>query len=233
MATTLAQSTTVITDCTKNWIINELAGKIIDLNVAGTAPTSQKRWIVSNTANTITVNTIVAGISGTSKYCVYEAETFGIEYQYKIPEKANDGNATGGSTTTLIDTARDWNINQWAGYKMHINAGTGFGSGIITITSNTATTLTYPTQSFTPDVTTSYKIHDCWGLCTAATASVLTETGTKNWQVNGFGGKRVKITAGTGTNGVEAIVQTNTATALTVNTNGLVAGDATTVYAIH
>ena len=36
MATTLAQSTTVIVDATKNWIVNELAGKIIDLNVAGT-----------------------------------------------------------------------------------------------------------------------------------------------------------------------------------------------------
>jgi antirestriction protein len=116
---------------------------------------------------------------------------------------------------------------------MHIKAGTGFASGIITIISNTATTLTYATQSFTPDTTTCYKIHDTWGLCTAATASSLTETSTKNWQVNGFGGKRCKIIAGTGTTGVEAIVQTNTATALTVNTNGLTAGDTTTVYAIH
>ena len=33
MATTLAQSTTVITDATKNWIAGELKGKIIDLNV--------------------------------------------------------------------------------------------------------------------------------------------------------------------------------------------------------
>lgn len=116
---------------------------------------------------------------------------------------------------------------------MHIKAGMGYASGIITIISNTQTTLTYATQTFSPNTTTCYKIHDCWGLCTAATASVLTETTTKNWQVNGFGGKRCKITAGTGTTGVEAIVQTNTATALTVNTNGLTAGDTTTVYAIH
>lgn len=81
----------MIVDSTKNYQVNELAGKIIDLNVAGTAPTSQKRWIVSNTANSITISgTITAGVSGTSKYCIYEAETFGIEYQYKQPEKAND-----------------------------------------------------------------------------------------------------------------------------------------------
>lgn len=116
---------------------------------------------------------------------------------------------------------------------MHVKAGTGFGSGIITIISNTATTLTYATQSFTPNNTTCYVIHDCWGLCTAATASSLTETTTKNWQVNGFGGKRCKITAGTGTTGSEVIVQTNTATVLTVTTNGLVTGDTSTVYAIH
>jgi hypothetical protein len=36
MATTLAQSTTVIADPTKNWQNNELVGKILDLNVAGT-----------------------------------------------------------------------------------------------------------------------------------------------------------------------------------------------------
>ena len=103
----------------------------------------------------------------------------------------------------------------------------------MTIISNTETTLTYATQTFTPDATTRYRIHDCWGLCTAATASSLTETTTKKWQVNGFGGKRCKIIAGTGLNGAEVIVQTNTATALTVTTNGLVAGDTTTVYAIH
>lgn len=115
---------------------------------------------------------------------------------------------------------------------MHIKAGTGFGSGIITITSNTPTTLTYTTQTFTPDDTTCYEIHDTWGLCTAATASVLTETSTKNWIVNQWSGKRTKILAGTGTTGAETIIQTNTATALTVVTNGLTAGDTSTVYAI-
>ena len=234
MATTLAQTTTIIVDVTKNWIANEHAWKILDLNVSGTAPTTQKRWIVSNTPNTLTVQgAITAGVSGTSKYVIYEAETFGIEYQYKQAEKSNDWHASSGSTTTLVDSSKNWNIDQWKNYKMDIIAWTGFASGIITVTGNTETTLSFTAQSFTPDTTTRYRVHDCWGLCTAATASVLTETTTKNWQVNGFGGKRCKITAGTWTTGAETIIQTNTATALTVVTNGLTAGDTSTVYAIH
>ena len=235
MATTLAQTTSIIVDATKNFIPWELKGKIIDLMVAGTAPTSQKRWISDNTANTITTLwTITAAVSGTSKYCIYEAETFGIEYQYKQPEKWNDWHATGtGTTTSLTDNTKNWDIDQWKDYKMHIKAGTGFASGIIIITGNNANTLFFATQPFTPDTTTCYKIHDCWWVCTAATASVLTETTTKRWQVNGFGGKRCKITAGTGTTWAEAIIQTNTINALTVNTNGLTAGDTSTVYAIH
>lgn len=189
--------------------------------------------ISDNTANAITViGTITAGVSGTSKYCIYEPKVFGIDYQYKQTEKDSTGHASSGSTTTLVDSSKNWNIGQWNGYRMSVKAGTGFGSGIITITSNTETTLTYPTQTFTPDDTTCYEIHDTWGICTAATASVLTETGTKNWIVNQWAGKRTKIIAGTGTTGVEAIIQTNTNNALTVNTNGLTAGDTSTVYAI-
>ena len=60
-------------------------------------------------------------------------------------------------------------------------------------------------------------------MATAATASSITETGRKTFGVNYLGGKRVKYVAGTGTSGLEAIVQTNTANVLTVNTNGLVA----------
>ena len=65
-----SQSTTLIVDPTKNWTVNEHKGRIIKLDIAGTAPTSQYRVITSNTATTITVATIVAGVNGTSRYTI-------------------------------------------------------------------------------------------------------------------------------------------------------------------
>ena len=71
----------------------------------------------------------------------------------------HSGYATGGSTTTLIDSSKTWIPGQWVGYKFQIAYGTGRGAEIV-ITANDATTLTYTTQSFTPDSTTKYRIMD-------------------------------------------------------------------------
>jgi hypothetical protein len=110
-----------------------------------------------------------------------------------------------------------------------IQAGTGFASGIISIVSNTATTLTYASQSFTPDATTHYEIADSWGLMTAGSISSITETTTKNWAVNMWAGKRVRVTGGTNPS-QEATISSNTATVLT--TGAITAPDATSTYAI-
>lgn len=229
MAATASQSTTTIVDPTQNWVVNEHAGKLVHLMVAGLTPTSQIRWIVSNTATVLTVATIVAGVNGTSKYVIYDSKIFGVDTQRKPLVERGYGHATGGSTTTLIDSSKNWTPNQWAGYRFRIDAGTGIGSGLVTIISNTETTLTYSTQTFTPDASTFYEIQDGWGLLTASTTSTFTETGTKNWGVNQWAGKRLKLTGGLGL-GQEAAVVSNTATALT--TAVITAGDVTTPYAI-
>src|SRR5579862_3899727 len=45
------------------------------------------------------------------------------------------GAATGGSTTTLVDTSKSWTVNQWAGAKvMDLNAG----GATTTVVSNTS-----------------------------------------------------------------------------------------------
>jgi hypothetical protein len=229
MAVATNQSTTLIVDASKNWTTNEHVGKLVQLNVAGTAPTTQVRWITANTATTLTVATIVAGVNGTSKYVIYDAKAFGADIQYKQPEKGRDGFATGGSTTTLVDSTKNWNVNQWAGYKLRIEAGTGFASGIISVISNTATTLTYSAQAFTPDATTLYEIADSWGLATAGATTTITESTTKNWIVSQWAQKRVRIIAGTNL-AQEATIASNTATVLTVGT--ISAPDATSVYCI-
>lgn len=229
MSASSSQSTTVIVDSSKNWTTNEHVGKLVHLSVAGTAPTAQIRWITANTATTLTVATIVAGVNGTSKYAIYDSKVFGTDNQFKPANMQNWGHASGGSSTTLVDSSRSWIVNCWAGYKLRIESGTGFATGIITIISNTATTLTYASQSFTPDATTHYEIADSWGLMTAGTTTTVTETGTKNWTVNMWAGKRIRITGGTGL-GQELAISSNTATVITMGTGTL--PDTTSTYAI-
>lgn len=229
MVATASQSTTTIVDPTQKWVVNEHAGKLVHLMVAGTAPTSQIRWITSNTATTLTFATITAGVNGTSKYVIYDSKIFGVDTQRKPLFERGYGHASGGSTTTLVDSSKNWTPNQWVGYRFRIDAGTGLGSGLISITSNTETTLTYATQTFTPDATTMYEIQDTWGLLTASTTTSFTESTTKNWAVNQWAGKRYKLTGGLGV-GTEFGITSNTATVLTTATT--TAGDATTPYAI-
>jgi hypothetical protein len=228
MVATASQSVTLIVDPTKSWVTNEHVGRIIQFMVAGQAPTSQSRWILSNTANTITVSTSVAPINGTSKYVIYDSKVFGIDVQRKETGMEPCGWASSGSVTTLVDSTKNWVPNQWAGYAFKIEAGTGYGSGRITITSNTGTTLTYTTQSFTPDATTKYEIADCWGIASAGASNSLTDS-TKNWTANQWAGKRVRYTAGLAS-GNDIAVSSNTLNVLATG-SGLTA-DATTAYAI-
>ncbi len=225
MNNTAAQSTTTIYDPTKNWIVNEHAGRLVQLNVAGTAPATQTRWIISNTATTLTVAAITAAGSGTSKYVIFDSKVFGVDSQNREANQVGWGFATGGSTTTLVDSTKSWVPNQWVNYVFRIEAGTGYGARI-TITSNTETTLTFATQSFTPDATTYYEIADTWGLATTGGTGVVNDT-TKNWPVNFWAGKRVRLTAGS-TQATESTSNSNTANQL-ANTGNT---DATTAYAI-
>jgi hypothetical protein len=228
MTATASQSATTIVDPSKNWVVNEHVGRLVQLNVAGTAPTSQIRWITANTATTLTVASITAGVNGTSKYAIYDSKVFGVDDQRKQSNQKGYGYATSGSTTSLTDSTKNWIPNQWAGYLFKIEAGTGYGSGRISITSNTETTLNFTTQSFTPDTTTKYEIADTWGLMTAGALNSVTETTTKNWTASQWIGKRIRITAGTSL-GQEAAITANTATNITAT---LTAPDATSSYAI-
>jgi hypothetical protein len=79
----------------------------------------------------------------------------------------NVSTATGGSVSTLIDTTKNWTVNQWAGFQCYTTAGSGSGQYLY-ILSNTSNTLTFGIADFvggsTPlstvafDNTTKYKI---------------------------------------------------------------------------
>lgn len=229
MASTSTQSTTLVVDAAANWDVNELVGKSIGIYGAGTIGTLVVRRIASNTATTITLSNSLPGAatSGTSRYLICEAEAIGRDNQFAIANQNTAGAATGGSTTTLIDSSKNWEPGCWTGYRVRIVAGTGLGNEIA-ITANTATTLTYATQTFTPDSTTRYKIMDTFGIATSGSTTTIVDT-TKNWKVNQWAGKRVRITGGA-TQGLELAITSNTATTLTFTATNTM--DATVQYTI-
>lgn len=168
-------STTTLFDCTKNWAVNEHVGKIVQVsNNVLLATSAQQRVIVSNTANSLTWTLAMSAstpANGTYRYVILDRKAFGVEQSSEgIIGGGTEGFATGGSTTTLVDSTKNWQINYFSkviGRKVRIVEGTGVGNEM-TIVSNTATTLTYTTQSFTPDTTTRYEIMETVGMVSAA-----------------------------------------------------------------
>ncbi len=84
---------------------------------------------------------------------------------FPVASQLVSSTATGGSTTTLVDSLQSWGANAFAGDEVIITGGTGTGqSG--TIASNTATTLTLSGSGFSkapgaasavaPDATSTY-----------------------------------------------------------------------------
>jgi hypothetical protein len=147
-----------------------------------------------------------------------------------------NGKATGGSTTTLIDTSigvdrAAWSTNEWAGYWLYITSGTGEGQ-IRQIVSNTSNTLTWTNVGTAPTNTSRYMIlgFDA-GTATSGAASTLTDS-SKSWATNRWSNYAVRILYGTGAGQVRPIAS-NTATALTVAGTWATNPDNTSVYSIQ
>lgn len=82
---------------------------------------------------------------------------------FELSSSRGFGTATGGTSTTLVDTTKNWPTNFWVGSQIRFLAGTGVGQET-TITSNTNNTITFSTTNTangttaTPDTTTVYSI---------------------------------------------------------------------------
>jgi len=121
---------------------------------------------VDSLPRVITEDTVVAVSNGTSSKAV---DMSGIDILASLTFQAQDTNdnqlydsgmATGGTTTTLEDTSKNWATDIFAGGKIFIYSGTGIGE-IHNIGSNTATTITLAgaeTWSVAPDTTSKYVI---------------------------------------------------------------------------
>jgi hypothetical protein len=212
-------TTSLMVDSAANWDSSEHIGKIVEITTSGPTPTSQIRRITANTQTTLTLQSAVSSlpVTATSRYIIHDPSMIGRDEQYKFnkSQKGNTGWATSGGTINLIDSSKSWNINQWRGYKLRVISGTGYNFNEITITGNTTTSLTFTSSiGYTPDTTTKYIILDSFGLCTSLGSGTVLNDTTKNWKVNQWAGKRVRITSGTGVSN-EALITSNTSTQLT------------------
>lgn len=228
-----SNSTVLIVDSSKAWTPGEHIGKIVTLTTVGILPTAQIRKITANTETTLTVATLTTqGVIGTSRYVIHDLNSFGKDDQYKIPSQSPDGWATNGSTSvTLEDTTKNWIPGQWIGYKLKVICGTGFDKGEIAISANSATVLTLTTPGFTPDTTTKYRIMDSYGIATGTFAATTLADSTKNWAVNQWAGKSVRLNVNAAQGPVEVLITSNTANTLTYATT-TTASDANTCYTI-
>ena len=150
-----SQSTTTLTDLTKNWTTNEHLGRLVYLNTnaytVGTgAATGQIVRVASNTATTLTfANTVTAPTNGVSRYSIAIGSAIGA---------LDFGVATGTqSTTTIQDTSKSWAVNIYAGRRVRVLTSTG-GPIEVIVASNTSNTLTVSTITAPTAAATQYAI---------------------------------------------------------------------------
>jgi hypothetical protein len=200
------------------------SGSIFLYSSAAATPfyTVQQYDIATDTWYIRTANTLGVSAVGTDGTCERTTENASVWAR---------GKATGGTVNTLIDTGKNWVVDQWVGYYVRIFSGTGENQ-LRVVSANTANTLTWVTAGTAPD-TTSYYLIDGFdsGTPTSATSSSITDS-TKAWTVNRWTNYSVRITSGTGKGQVIPIVS-NTATALTLLYAATVTLDTTSLYCIQ
>ena len=231
-------TTSLIVDATQNWNTNEHVGRVVFVQAPGISPTNLgARRITANTATTLTLSSAISTMTnGTSRYVIQEARPFGAMVIDKVAERSPNGWATSGTATTLVDTTKNWKINQYQNCRVRVVSGTGEGNDAV-ITANTATTLTVASWGVaTPDATSKYEIMDSYGFVTTGAGTTTVTDANKNFPVNYLAGKRIRYIAGTasssaGTATVEQSITSNTATVITIP--ALTSNATDTFYAIY
>jgi hypothetical protein len=231
-------TTSLIVDAAQNWNTNEHVGRVVFVQAPGTSPTNLgARRITANTATTLTLSAAISAMTnGTSRYIIQEARPFGAMCIDKVAERSPLGWATSGSSTTLVDTTKNWRFNQYQNCRVRVVSGTGEGNDVV-ITSNSATTLTVASWNVaTPDTTSKYEIMDSYGIVTTGSQTTTVTDANKNFPTNYLAGKRIRYIAGTASSSggaatVEVSVTSNTGTVITIPS--LSSNDGTTFYAIY
>lgn len=158
-----------LTDTTKAWGVNALAGKFIYLS--GGTGAGQRRTIISNTATVITVSTGATNWSvspdSTTTYDIESTRQLFMKvegmtlYGNQATNAATTGTATSGTITTLTVAGAGWTVNKWANRAtIEILGGTGTPAGEIRrVLSNTEDTITvYGPFTVAPNATTTFTV---------------------------------------------------------------------------
>lgn len=141
------------------------------------------------------------------------------------------GKATDGTTTTLVDSSKNWSTDEHKDRYVRIYSGVGRNQ-IAKVLSNTATTLTFTSAvSTAPDATSRYLIDGFDGGTASSGSTTTLVDSTKAWTTNQWKNFTVRIVAGTGA-GKALPILSNTATTLTLY-KPTVALDATSQYVIQ
>jgi len=167
-------TTTSITDTTKNWVRGTWVGHVVRIT-AGTG-LGNELTITANNNNTITFAAAPFTPDTTTRYAIMDSF----------------GTATSGSTTTLVDTTKNWVTNQWVNKRVRFIGG-GSATNEVTITSNTNNTLTFGTVT-APDNLTNYVIYSNNARGAGTNLKWTFGNGNHKWLFSPIGGATIGMT---------------------------------------
>jgi hypothetical protein len=214
-ATTIVNnvSVTVLVDASKNWTVNEHAGRTVHMYTAAVGATTgaavgQAVRIASNTATTLTfVAAATVPANGVSRYSIATSTAIGA---------VDQGLATGTqSTTTLQDTTKVGSFTVANTLNSNVITVSAVGSGQLFV-GHAVSGTGIPAGSVIAGFGTGTGGAGTYTLsmnCTSTNASITMASG---WVVNAYAGKRVRYL---GTSGpIEAAITSNTNNTLTFGT---------------
>lgn len=161
--TASAGGANTLTDSTKSWATNALAG--LHLYIYTGAGAGQRRVITSNTGTVITVPAWAVQPDNTSRYRITRSMQLFMKvegmtlYGNQDVNPATTGTATSGTICTLTVADAGWTVDQWADrLTIELTGGTSAGD-IRRILSNTADTITVDGPfTLAPDGTTTFHV---------------------------------------------------------------------------
>ena len=205
-----AQSTTTLTDASKNWISNQFAGSVVTYNTVqpagGGLAASSAMYIIGNNSNTLffAAAAATAPVQAVSRYV--------ITSQLQLPYKSCVGTLNGGlaigtqSTTTIVDATKLWTsaATTCSSASTTVTLASGTTSGLqvgmyLAVTAGTGAFVNGGGTNVTSVQVATIASSTTFTITSAPTTGLsgATVTGTF-WPTNAFVNRRVKFLAGTG-----------------------------------